>query len=202
MFIEPIDDDPVRKFSKIENYELSQRLQVIIRDVRNIDCKTREYSLDLICEWHRRLFDGIREHAGRYRTLDYGEDRLVFGPNRSVARAEVRSELDQHILLANKLYLQLDDLNKGNITSDFVGDTIKTALYLHAEFIKIHPFRDGNGRVGRLIITFVLCHYDIPPLVIEAPRQEYIDCLNHFFNSNKDIQPLYRLALRIYNNQI
>jgi Fic family protein len=87
------------------------------------------------------------------------------------------------------------------LPAEFVGEVIKAALYLHAELIRIHPFRDGNGRIGRLLMTFILAKFDIPPLVIEAPRQEYIDCINHYYQQ-KDIEPLYNLSLRIYNNQL
>lgn len=58
------------------------------------------------------------------------------------------------------------------------------AALAHAQFETIHPFLDGNGRVGRLLITFLLCHRQVldKPLLylshyLKRHRQEYYDRL-------------------------
>jgi Fic family protein len=58
------------------------------------------------------------------------------------------------------------------------------AALAHAQFETIHPFLDGNGRVGRLLITFLLCHNKVlsRPLLylshfLKRHRQEYYDRL-------------------------
>jgi len=82
----------------------------------------------------------------------------------------------------------------GNV-EDFIHDTspipplIKIGL-IHAQFETIHPFLDGNGRVGRLLITFLLCQNEIlirPVLYI-----------SHFFKQNRS--EYYELLQRVRDN--
>ena len=53
------------------------------------------------------------------------------------------------------------------------------ATLLHGEFVKIHPFIDGNGRTARLLLNFVLLLYGYPPIVIKKEnRLEYYNALD------------------------
>jgi len=77
----------------------------------------------------------------------------------------------------------LDNFEKFIHEEDVLHPLIKIAL-LHSQFEMIHPFLDGNGRIGRLLITFYLAYKDIlhkPTLYIskyfKKNRQTYYDCL-------------------------
>ena len=55
----------------------------------------------------------------------------------------------------------------------------KIARY-HLEFEKIHPFEDGNGRIGRLLINYELIKNNIPPVVISKDdRVKYFEFLGN-----------------------
>jgi hypothetical protein len=55
----------------------------------------------------------------------------------------------------------------------------------HAWLERIHPFVDGNGRVGRLVLNFLLIQAGYPPAVIlKEQRQRYLDALEHADGSN------------------
>jgi hypothetical protein len=50
----------------------------------------------------------------------------------------------------------------------------------HAAFERIHPFLDGNGRVGRLLTNLILVRLGYPPAIIQKrERERYLDALNH-----------------------
>ena len=51
--------------------------------------------------------------------------------------------------------------------------TIQDIIAFHAEFEKIHPFQDGNGRVGRLIALKECLHHNIVPFIIEDTKKYY-----------------------------
>jgi len=53
------------------------------------------------------------------------------------------------------------------------------AAELHTRFVKIHPFVDGNGRTGRLLLNFELMKAGYPPAVIrKEERLAYYDALD------------------------
>ncbi len=57
-------------------------------------------------------------------------------------------------------------------------DPVIVAAWLHHRFTQIHPYQDGNGRVGRALTTLVLLRSDLLPLVIDRDlRVEYINAL-------------------------
>ncbi len=63
------------------------------------------------------------------------------------------------------------------------GDNPDNVLLLvskfHYEFVEIHPFDDGNGRVARLIANYILMKFGTPPIIVKANEKEkYLTALN------------------------
>jgi Fic family protein len=64
---------------------------------------------------------------------------------------------------------------------------LKLAAEFHSRFEKIHPFEDGNGRVGRILINAILLEKGYPPLIIrKTMRQSYFNALETFDAGHKD----------------
>ena len=58
-------------------------------------------------------------------------------------------------------------------------DVIEHAAKIHSKFEQIHPFSDGNGRVGRILIHAMLLRKGFPPAVIQQKKKRvYYKCLN------------------------
>jgi len=88
----------------------------------------------------------------------------------------------------SEIMRSLGDLEKFLHDGGATAVLIKTAL-IHAQFETIHPFLDGNGRTGRLLITFYLCQQGLlerPVLYLseyfKRNRESYFDLLDGYHN--------------------
>ncbi|MBI2148662.1 Fic family protein [Candidatus Woesearchaeota archaeon] len=64
---------------------------------------------------------------------------------------------------------------------------LERAAIFHGRFEKIHPFEDGNGRVGRIIVNIILLnHYYCPLIIRKTHRLSYFNALESFDNNHKD----------------
>lgn len=135
-----------------------------------------------LLETHRILtsgtFDERRylengERPGEYKKHDYITGRNEVGsPAEDVAEdmAELLSEVNEY---------------SGK-------EVLKTAAYFHAAFENIHPFADGNGRVGRTLMNYYLMTHEHPPIVIyDEEKAIYYECLEKY-DTEETLAPLCR----------
>lgn len=104
----------------------------------------------LVLKLHGILMNGIRSDAGAYRNHAV----RILGVNLPTAN-----------------YLKLPDLIPDIIgeAAKKTGDTIALSALIHSRFEQIHPFSDGNGRVGRILMCAMLLKANLAPAII---RQE------------------------------
>ena len=70
------------------------------------------------------------------------------------------------------------------------GKWLIAAAYFHAKFENIHPFADGNGRTGRLLMNYLLVLNDHPPVIIhQEDKKEYYDSLE-LWDEYQELSPL------------
>lgn len=66
---------------------------------------------------------------------------------------------------------------------------LKTAAYFHNVLESIHPFADGNGRVGRTMMNYILMMHDVPPIIIFDEDKKYYYAALEQFDESADLQP-------------
>ena len=94
-------------------------------------------------------------------------------------------------------YLHVPELMQDLIASynTFIGHPIERAARLHVDFVKIHPFIDGNGRTARLLMNFDLIKSGYLPVIFQAAnRLTYYETLDKAHVQN-DYQDFFALTI-------
>jgi Fic family protein len=133
-------------------------------------------SLRLIREAHAQLMEGVRGNQaapGEFRRTQ----NWIGAPGCTLNDATyVPPTVDE-------MQIALDALEKYLHSEAALPPLVRLAL-IHYQFEAIHPFIDGNGRIGRLLISLLLVHWNLLPLPLlylsaffEKHRQDYYDLL-------------------------
>lgn len=77
---------------------------------------------------------------------------------------------------------------------------IVVAAYFHTAFELVHPFVDGNGRVGRLLLNFILRKNGYPMINIPGRRKREYDAALHEAQVNGELRPFVDLMLDLYRS--
>jgi Fic family protein len=70
-------------------------------------------------------------------------------------------------------------------------EILKTAAYFHLRFEYIHPFADGNGRVGRTLMNYFLMSRDHPPLIIHDEDKAAYYAALEAYDKDEEITPMH-----------
>lgn len=98
-----------------------------------------------------------------------------------------------------KVYLKMKQMFADLEDKDFT--TFEQGLFLHAHLAKTHPFLDGNGRVGRLVLNFYLIKAGYIPISIPVKyRDEYFETLDNF-KVKKDVESLKDFIIKLLNER-
>ncbi|HPT08583.1 MAG TPA: Fic family protein [bacterium] len=153
------DNQALPNKSLIEQLEVKNH-QAALQYLFNFLLKNKIINKELILKLHAILMNGIRDDAGLFR--NHGV-RII----------------DSNIPTANYLKVPklIDDLviniNQKN------NDIINLVSHIHGRFEQIHPFSDGNGRIGRLIMIAMLLRKNLAPAIIrQENKRQYYNYLN------------------------
>jgi Fic family protein len=151
---------------------------------------TKEHlSVQLLKEIHKEVFKNSKSFAGEFRKP--GQEVVVMSSSGKVVH-----EGAPQSRVAGLLQNLVNWYN--NNKSKYPG--IILASVVHNQFENIHPFADGNGRVGRIILNNILIKHNLPPIDIKlANRHEYYACLQEYEN-NKNLRPTIEFLLKEYKS--
>lgn len=146
---------------------------------------------NLIKEIHRHWLGETYEWAGNYRRVNLGKGDITFPPaslpDGTPNIPRLMKEFERDILKRYTPCRKGDDLSI----------IARAIAIVHGEFEVIHPFREGNGRVGRLIADLMALQAGCPPLIFDIegkPRNKklYFDAMKEVF-INRNYDPLTKI---------
>lgn len=137
-------------------------------------------SAHLILEIHKTAFAHLYDWAGKWRNTNITVGQL---------------EPPQPNQIIQLIYQFVDNLNYKITTAKTKEEHVDCLLYCHYEFIRIHPFNNGNGRTGRILMNLVAMKLGYQPLVLHhregESRKTYINAMKAA--DKGDFEPLGRL---------
>ena len=150
-----------------------------------LDTLKEPLSQELIKAFHFELKSGVFEdRANGYAIGDYKKRANMIGIYQTVSPAMVEAEMSALL----EWY--------GRQKTD-----VSTLAEFHARYESIHPFQDGNGRTGRLILFRECLKQGLVPVVIEdAKRNMYLEALKEYRMSQtvEKLTELFKLEQEIY----
>ena len=136
------------------------------RRSRGIDLKT-------VLQLHEEVFRGVIPDAGQWRRVNVRMSGARYSPPRP---EKVIAEMESW----------QEELRRRELED---ADLFESAAWMHCGFERIHPFTDGNGRVGRLLLNLHLLRHNWPPVhVLPGGRKRYLFSLSRA--SEGDLKPL------------
>lgn len=143
-------------------------------------------SEELIKMYHYKLKSGVFEDlANGYPVGEYKNRKNVVGTIVTTVPSDVKEQMDKLINSYN---------NKDNYT-------LEDLAKFHADYEKIHPFQDGNGRTGRIILFKECLKNNIVPFVIpDSKKVEYYNALKEAQNNNslKPLKEFFEMCQKEY----
>lgn len=151
---------------------------------------TLDVDLDqkIIKSFHFELKSGVFEdRANGYAIGDYKKRPNMIGIHQTTLPSQVPEAMTE---LLNWYHAQ--DIS------------LETLAEFHARYEIIHPFQDGNGRTGRIILFRECLRHDISPFIIEdANRPEYLEALKAYRQNGTvtELTTLFKKEQKFYFNQ-
>ncbi|RDU74466.1 cell filamentation protein Fic [Helicobacter anseris] len=181
-----------REFFEVRNYRfvIPKILEFYQQNLQN----NQKLNTNQIKELHSIVMDNLIENKGQFKVIP----NLIVGAN---------FETSKPYLVPTHLQEMLNNLDYQINSAKDDDQKLEAILQSHFHFEKIHPFNDGNGRVGRLIMFYFCIENNITPFVIQKEQKSlYISILREsnlteFKKLAKDLQEIELNRLQIFLSQ-
>ncbi|MBV9183094.1 MAG: Fic family protein [Acidobacteria bacterium] len=159
--------------------QLRQNLARIVEEISQQAIERPTPSIEIARRWQRLFMEGLKPLDAKYVGAFRGEPglektRVRIGRRYGVPPGKLAQELREFERKLQAAVVQLDKaLPVGaDINADELAAIVDLCAWAHAEWVRMHPFANGNGRTARLWANFLAMRYGLPPFVRLRPRPD------------------------------
>ena len=155
----PNNRKSIREFYEIENHK--QTFEYLLNQIEN----NKSLDLEVIKKIHELLTDRLQHDSGKFKQ----NQNAILGAEFKTASPQETPLLMQQWI--DNLNYRLDQELSKKQFFEVLADT-------HIQFEMIHPFSDGNGRTGRMILMYLsMLYLKVPVIISKEERARYIEDL-------------------------
>lgn len=174
-----------REIDKAETAALARATDALVRTYD----QDHKFSAKDICYFHRIWLQEIYEWAGEYRNVNVSKDGFPFAAANCI----------------NASMEQFDQLLNRHTPTRFEKEAVVTSLAeTHVELMLIHPFREGNGRAGRVLAILMALQAGLPFLDFSSIRgkkkQEYFAAVRA--GMDKNYEPMKKIFSEVIEKSL
>jgi cell filamentation protein len=182
-----------REMSRMETRELFNTTEVLIKTMR----RDQRFTSEAICHMHYMWMGSIYAWAGHYRQVNMSKGGFPFASPAFIPK--LMTEFEQNVLLK---YTPC----RFNLREDI----LYALAVVHVEFLLIHPFREGNGRLARLLSILMALQAGLPLLdfsnIKGKEKEKYFAAVRAGLDQNYQVmQQIFDVVLsrtlRIYERE-
>jgi hypothetical protein len=185
--------------------QLRSNLAKVIRRVRDEALRREPLTSETARGWQLDIMAGLvppdPKMVGRFRGEAGLENcNVKVGDLPGIQASEVPSELAEFDRKLGQALAELDHLIKPgqDLTADDLAAVLALSAWAHAEWVRIHPFANGNGRTARLWVNSLAMRYGLPPFLRLRPRPDGAYARAAAAAMQGDWRPTLALFRRIY----
>ena len=162
---------------------LLKQLNLSVLDDVTVD---QTITSDDLCEWHRRWLGNVYEWAGQYRAVNMGKGDFQFATAHLVPN--LMEEFNRKFLTN---YTPCSGMDEEKL--------IDALAIVHIEYILVHPFREGNGRLSRLLAVVMALQAGQPLLdfsYMDNNKDRYFLAIQAGLDNDQPMKDMFRQVLR------
>jgi cell filamentation protein len=172
-----------REMDRVEGEELVRTFRKLI----GLYDMNHRFSAEDLCSMHGEWLGNIYDWAGKYRQVNLAKGNFTFAASHAIP--VLMAKFEKHCL---------DVYTPCRMTVR--GDVVYALAVVHVELLLIHPFREGNGRLARMLSSLMALQAELPPLDFKLLKGRKKD--DYFIAVRSGLDRNYEAMAKIFDEVI